>query len=30
MIIDLEKNQLAVSIMVNSPTSIGVQVSELE
>jgi hypothetical protein len=30
MIIDLENNQLAVSIMVNSPTSIGIQVSERE
>jgi len=30
MIIDLENNQLAVSIMVNSPTSIGIQVSEQE
>jgi len=30
MIIDLENSQLEVSIMVNSPTSLGIQVSELE
>ena len=30
MLIDLENDQLAVSIMVNSPTSLGIQVSEKE